>query len=380
MLLRLAAIASLLSMGIPSSLSLAAETPATGAAPSTASAPAAGADVPMDVLRSLDRAATRKGTNLSDEQALQEFADNMKKVLELGRQAEKDYPNAPNLYLVQKSMLQAASFLAKFSQDKAYENQAIEISRRMLNARTPLEFRLEPEVYVLGDSLQAKKDKPQEIRKDILAFTARYEKTPIAAKAFVFGALLAMQLEQKDLTDQLADTLQAKYVDEYNVRSFLRHMGRSLYTGKPFQTELTCLDGSKLSLPADLRGKVVVVDFWATWCPPCVAALPQMKELHQKYSPKGVVFVGISLDRSKDDLAKFIQDNQIPWKQTFTGKVWQDPTAQQYKVESIPNVWVIGADGNVVAESVEDNLADAIDHALQAATSKPTDSMPAKTK
>lgn len=96
----------------------------------------------------------------------------------------------------------------------------------------------------------------------------------------------------------------------------------------------------------DLTGKIVVVDFWASWCSPCKKALPVLAELSKEYGPKGVVFVAVSLDEDKADMDAFLKKNPLP----FT--VVRDPKgklAESLNIQGIPVSFVIAPDGKVAA-------------------------------
>jgi len=116
--------------------------------------------------------------------------------------------------------------------------------------------------------------------------------------------------------------------------------------GKPFDLQFTAVDGREVDL-AKLKGKVVLVDFWATWCPPCLAELPHVKEAYDKDHSKGLEVVGISLDREKESLTEFVSGHHLEWPQYYDGQEWQNKFATQFHVESIPAMWLIDKKGNL---------------------------------
>ena len=133
-------------------------------------------------------------------------------------------------------------------------------------------------------------------------------------------------------------------------KSFAGTLRRLSLPGKPMEIKGTLLDGSPFD-PASLAGKVVLVDFWATWCGPCVAEIPNMLEQYEKYHDKGFEVVGISLDEDQDALVKFVADRKIPWPILFE-KPGADgggnPLATHYGITGIPQLILIGRDGNVI--------------------------------
>ena len=156
---------------------------------------------------------------------------------------------------------------------------------------------------------------------------------PAAVKAIeTFGPIMASSTNPR--IQQLAEGFAGK----------LRLLG---LPGKPMEIKGDLLDGTKFD-QAKLTGKVLLVDFWATWCGPCVAEIPNMLAEYEKYHDKGFEVVGISLDEERADVEKFVVENKIPWPIIFAGKGWQDPVAQFYGISGIPQLVLIGRDGNVI--------------------------------
>jgi len=120
--------------------------------------------------------------------------------------------------------------------------------------------------------------------------------------------------------------------------------------GDTMEMKFTSLQGKEIDL-ADMKGKVVLIDFWATWCGPCIAELPHVLTTYEKYHEQGFEIIGISLDKEEDKakLEKFIANKNMPWPQHFDGKGWGNELAKKYGIGSIPATFLIGADGKIVA-------------------------------
>ena len=115
---------------------------------------------------------------------------------------------------------------------------------------------------------------------------------------------------------------------------------------------------------AEMKGKVVLIDFWATWCGPCVAELPNVIAAYNKLHEKGFEIVGISLDSDKTTLTKFIKDKEMPWPQYFDGKGWDNEISTRFGVSSIPAMWLVGKDGKLVSTNVRGGLEAAVEREL----------------
>jgi len=121
--------------------------------------------------------------------------------------------------------------------------------------------------------------------------------------------------------------------------------------GKPVDLQFTAADGSSVDLQA-LRGKIVLIDFWASWCPDCIREMPAVRQTYQKYKDKGLAIVGISLDKDAQALSNFVAKKLIPWPQYFDGQGWENKFATKYGVRAIPEMWLIDQRGDVVSTDI----------------------------
>jgi peroxiredoxin/TolA-binding protein len=114
------------------------------------------------------------------------------------------------------------------------------------------------------------------------------------------------------------------------------------------------------------RGKVVLIDFWATWCGPCIGEMPNVKAIYEKYKHRGFTVLGISLDKEKRALEAFVKERGLSWPQIFDGKGWKNSIAQTYGVSSIPKMILLDRQGII-------RFVDARGAALEAAVAQLVD-------
>jgi thiol-disulfide isomerase/thioredoxin len=110
---------------------------------------------------------------------------------------------------------------------------------------------------------------------------------------------------------------------------------------------------------SDLRGKVVLIDFWASWCRPCRIENPAVKQVYNKYRNKGFEILGVSLDRDQNAWTSAIQQDGINWKHVSDLGFWQNAAAQEYGVQSIPFTVLVDKDGKIIEKGLRAHDLDA---------------------
>ncbi len=118
--------------------------------------------------------------------------------------------------------------------------------------------------------------------------------------------------------------------------------------------------------PSDYRGKVVLIDFWATWCKPCRDEMPNVKEIYAAYNDKGFDIIGISMDNNRQALDSYLKEQDMKWRQIYDGKGWQAEIGQLYAVSSIPSTFLIDKQGRIRHKNLRgDELKEAVEKLLK---------------
>jgi len=121
--------------------------------------------------------------------------------------------------------------------------------------------------------------------------------------------------------------------------------------GDKYINDFTLLDlkGEEVSL-SDFEGKIVVLNFWATWCPPCKAEIPDFIEICKLYEDRDVQFVGVSVDKSVEDLKKFVNDFNINYPILIDNTI--DNVSPRWKISGIPTTFILSKNGKVLSFNV----------------------------
>ena len=216
--------------------------------------------------------------------------------------------------------------------------------------------------------LPAKGDLKATVAEILAAADASDEVKGDASVMQVFSA--AEKADEQGGMDEFKKLAEAhiKKFPQHKANSFMEAKLKSLQAQadiktKPLDLKFTSVDGHEVDL-ANMRGKVVLIDFWATWCGPCVQELPNVLKAYEKLHPKGFEIVGISLDQDKGALEKFVKEKNMTWPQFFDGKGWKNEISTKYGISSIPAMWLVDKKGMVVSTNARGKLEELVEKHL----------------
>lgn len=208
----------------------------------------------------------------------------------------------------------------------------------------------------------------REVLADLEQFAATHAGTPEAAFALLNHGGLALELGDEEAAERSFRKAARLATDPQltaHIESQLAQL--AIRPGKaPPDFASTTIAGKTIS-PRDFQGRVVLLDFWATWCGPCIAELPNVQAVYREHHEAGFDIVSISLDQDKAALTRFLRQREMPWTHVLDADLPPDASiAARYGVNAIPFMVLIGRDGRIagvnlrgpaLAKAVHDALA-----------------------
>ena len=208
--------------------------------------------------------------------------------------------------------------------------------------------------------------KPAELLEACAAIVAAENADPITKATASFTRVGLVQNEAVAFV-RLAEEHLAAFPN-YPRNPQLDNMVRSKKTeqdlkSKPLELKVTSTDGQSIDL-ANLRGKVVLLYFWASTCAPCATEAPNLVAAYAKYKAQGFEIIGLSFDEEREAMDKFVKEKQFTWPQAFDGRVWQSDYAQRFGIISIPRMWLVNKKGLLADANARQDLTTKIEKLL----------------
>jgi thiol-disulfide isomerase/thioredoxin len=211
---------------------------------------------------------------------------------------------------------------------------------------------------------------------DALLDEHKGEKTDDMARVLYMKAQLYREVIHNDAK---ADALIKQLLADYKGTGFADTLGKEQEAGaaaKKLQDALAIgtkfpdfdekdVAGQPFSV-ASHKGKVLLIDFWATWCGPCRAELPNVLATYQKHHPEGFDIIGVSLDEDQSKVTDFTKSMNMTWPQFFDGQGWKNKLAVKFGIESIPATFLLDGEGKIIGKDLRgDDLEAAVAKALK---------------
>jgi peroxiredoxin len=280
--------------------------------------------------------------------------------LRLLRLNEQDYlapfflDNSGITVTAKKDSLRNARYKGSPTQDvfQIYMSEVEKLNKDMMALQAKFQ-----NAMATGNTAEAEKAKidGQAMQDNNLYFTKNFvkeHKNSVVA-GYITLAMLAGQIDGAEL-----DSIVGRFSPEISASEYVVKLKEVIQEQKKTAVGVAAPDftmndpdGKPVQL-SSLRGKVVMIDFWASWCAPCRQENPNVVKLYNQYHAKGFEIIGVSLDKEKENWIKAIKDDQLSWIHVSDLQYWQNAVARQYGVNAIPQTYLLDKEGKIIAKGL----------------------------
>ena len=201
----------------------------------------------------------------------------------------------------------------------------------------------------------------RELEAGIRELIKQYPDKPILWQQMLLVAQNMLTKEEKKRI--LVEIVASKVADEETITRAKAAIKVAGALGQPLEIAFTAADGRKVDVQK-MKGKVVLIDFWAAWCGPCIQSLPEVVKLYNKYHDQGFDIVGINMDKHRSAMESVVNRFKMPWPQYYDGQGWGNKFALEYSVTGIPAVWLVDKKGILRTMEARQNLEEKIKELL----------------